>query len=814
MAPQQRSAEKLGSMYTEQQTAALTDSSSVAKGMESDFNEFCNLADEWRSDDEIDGEEQVVPRIISASIVKTKDPVGIKLSSNCDSRGVTSAVVSSISHKSPFHVNNYAHIEPLREGDEILTINGHRVKDARRAAEMIRATAEGVLTVVASTAACGGEGGKRGKRRRMDGTSYHLIRLSTFVTSGGATSNIPSCTFRGMELEVKDTSSSLVSIKCIKPSSVFAKSGLKPGDILLTIDGCIVRTVAEALNALENDHDTDGINRVVSLLVYSLWDMRSSVIREELIGSSPNNWDMSLSCEAKQDGSDGEKECITLTMSETTVAFELIFDRDGTCSCPEPLAALKSFPQNQLGEGGDSTLGTESDLRYSRNEARSALELLFHRHIKQVVDAINYHTWRQIRLISLAMDARSTTPPTADDHAKKNYRVVSPVAPTIATNSLSSSCPSEACPKARSLLIFSDLEKAMASPTPIKCNLLYNVDELSAQEKVEASQHQVQVLHSKTNILRGLALQNFEEPEPSKAQANPSRTENLRAEESPILPNFNNEPPSQLVIAMPRPKIAPLRPKCVPPINIDNSSESGSSSEDSDDSSSEDTPPKRRSKPIVTNNKKKITPLACTELVVHQGDKNTPPKTQRKTQTRVKSTPATKATKSDPLLDIRKGQIRAYYKVSAEVVGIGAFGAVRFCSHRKTRKEFAVKSIPQNVAGKNSALLRNEVSILQQIKHKNVVRLVDLMQDDRFIHIVMEKCQGGDLFDKIMKDRVTFGEKIVSQIIRNVLDALEYLHERHIVHRDLKVSLKLLIYWLRASILLHCVSSMYCRLNT
>jgi serine/threonine protein kinase len=139
---------------------------------------------------------------------------------------------------------------------------------------------------------------------------------------------------------------------------------------------------------------------------------------------------------------------------------------------------------------------------------------------------------------------------------------------------------------------------------------------------------------------------------------------------------------------------------------------------------------------------------------------------------------------------------------------------VRFCSHRKTRKEFAVKSIPQNVAGKNSALLRNEVSILQQIKHKNVVRLVDLMQDDRFIHIVMEKCQGGDLFDKIMKDRVTFGEKIVSQIIRNVLDALEYLHERHIVHRDLKVSLKLLIYWLRASILLHCVSSMYCRLNT
>jgi calcium-dependent protein kinase len=142
----------------------------------------------------------------------------------------------------------------------------------------------------------------------------------------------------------------------------------------------------------------------------------------------------------------------------------------------------------------------------------------------------------------------------------------------------------------------------------------------------------------------------------------------------------------------------------------------------------------------------------------------------------------------DPLVNIRQGQIRAHYKVSAEVVGIGAFGAVRYCTHRKTKKEFAVKSIPQDVAAKNTGLLRNEVSILQQVKHKNVVRLVDLMQDERFIHIIMEKCQGGDLFDKIIKDGITFSEKMVSQIIRNILDAVDYLHERNICHRDLKVS--------------------------
>jgi calcium-dependent protein kinase len=62
------------------------------------------------------------------------------------------------------------------------------------------------------------------------------------------------------------------------------------------------------------------------------------------------------------------------------------------------------------------------------------------------------------------------------------------------------------------------------------------------------------------------------------------------------------------------------------------------------------------------------------------------------------------------------------------------------------------------------------------------------MQDERFIHIIMEKCQGGDLFDKIIKDGITFSEKMASQIIGNILDAVDYLHERNICHRDLKVS--------------------------
>jgi calcium-dependent protein kinase len=124
--------------------------------------------------------------------------------------------------------------------------------------------------------------------------------------------------------------------------------------------------------------------------------------------------------------------------------------------------------------------------------------------------------------------------------------------------------------------------------------------------------------------------------------------------------------------------------------------------------------------------------------------------------------------------------------VNSQVVGIGAFGSVRYCTHRLTKKELAIKSIPINTDPKNSALLHNEISILQQVRHKNIIQLVDLMQDEKYIHIIMEKCQGGDLFDKIIKDGVSFPEKVVSRIIMSILGAVDYLHERNICHRDLK----------------------------
>jgi len=139
-------------------------------------------------------------------------------------------------------------------------------------------------------------------------------------------------------------------------------------------------------------------------------------------------------------------------------------------------------------------------------------------------------------------------------------------------------------------------------------------------------------------------------------------------------------------------------------------------------------------------------------------------------------------------VEIRRGELRLTYKVLPTVIGEGAFGKVRSCLHRERRKRLAVKSVPMRVHAGNISLLRNEISILTQLRHRHVVNVVDVVQDREFIHIVMEQCLGGDLFDMTYETKL--GEGRVRGIVASLVDAVAYLHSKNIVHRDIKVRLR------------------------
>jgi calcium-dependent protein kinase len=125
-----------------------------------------------------------------------------------------------------------------------------------------------------------------------------------------------------------------------------------------------------------------------------------------------------------------------------------------------------------------------------------------------------------------------------------------------------------------------------------------------------------------------------------------------------------------------------------------------------------------------------------------------------------------------------------------EIIGQGTYGVVRKCMHRKTKKIFAVKSILKSKI-QDVDVLRREIDILTEVDHPHIIHLEDVYEDANYLHLVTELCTGGELYDRVIEKAQSpekhFSEMDAARIIRNILDAIRYIHdEKHIVHRDLK----------------------------
>lgn len=82
--------------------------------------------------------------------------------------------------------------------------------------------------------------------------------------------------------------------------------------------------------------------------------------------------------------------------------------------------------------------------------------------------------------------------------------------------------------------------------------------------------------------------------------------------------------------------------------------------------------------------------------------------------------------------------------------------------------------------------LAREIGILKKINHENIVQLFDVYENRNTIHLIMEYLPGGELFDRIAEQEDGFSEKDAANILNQILSALDYMHDRNIVHLDLK----------------------------
>jgi calcium-dependent protein kinase len=133
----------------------------------------------------------------------------------------------------------------------------------------------------------------------------------------------------------------------------------------------------------------------------------------------------------------------------------------------------------------------------------------------------------------------------------------------------------------------------------------------------------------------------------------------------------------------------------------------------------------------------------------------------------------------------KTGKIRDHYRIG-KLLGSGAFGEVRLCLHKETQTQRAVKVLRKNLLDpKEMEMLKNEIAILKDLDHPNIVKMFEFLEDEKRIYIVTEICKGGELFDEILS-RSKFDEHDAAIVMKQLLSSINYCHSKNIVHRDLK----------------------------
>ena len=126
-------------------------------------------------------------------------------------------------------------------------------------------------------------------------------------------------------------------------------------------------------------------------------------------------------------------------------------------------------------------------------------------------------------------------------------------------------------------------------------------------------------------------------------------------------------------------------------------------------------------------------------------------------------------------------------------LGKGSFGEVYLTSKQGTKQKFATKKIDRKFTQNPRAkkYLDNEINILKEIDHPNIIKLIEVHETTQYIYLVMELCNGGGLSDcledHIKKNKGPFPEEVVQYLMRQIVSGLNYLHKRNILHRDIKL---------------------------
>ncbi|KAL8210487.1 hypothetical protein R6Q57_004924 [Mikania cordata] len=141
----------------------------------------------------------------------------------------------------------------------------------------------------------------------------------------------------------------------------------------------------------------------------------------------------------------------------------------------------------------------------------------------------------------------------------------------------------------------------------------------------------------------------------------------------------------------------------------------------------------------------------------------------------------------DKVLKTRSGCLKDHYTIDRKL-GHGQFGTTSTCISKKNGKQYACKSILKRklVTEDDVEDVRREVEIMHHLSgHPNVVSIEGAYEDAYEVHLVMELCGGGELFERIAQ-KGHFSEQKAADLVRTIASVIEACHSLGVMHRDLK----------------------------
>lgn len=135
-----------------------------------------------------------------------------------------------------------------------------------------------------------------------------------------------------------------------------------------------------------------------------------------------------------------------------------------------------------------------------------------------------------------------------------------------------------------------------------------------------------------------------------------------------------------------------------------------------------------------------------------------------------------------PLTDVRQT-----YTLSKEL-GRGQFGVTYLCTHNKTGELYACKSIAKRklMCKEDIEDVKREIQIMHHLSGiENIVELKGVFEDKHHVHLVMELCAGGELFDRIIA-KGHYSERAAAELCRTIVNVVHRCHNLGVFHRDLK----------------------------